>query len=161
MTGEYEQTETLLEEAHEINLKIGDTDGIASNNNLFAVLALFRNDPDRAEKLSAETIRIMQERAQMSRVDDSLDILAGAAASRGEIRRAAQIWGATAGFRGATGVNPGRDERELIGPHKAAARARLDKAAWNQEWERGRSLTLDQAVDYALDGVAEHARGQR
>src|SRR5215207_6875062 len=46
MTGEYEQAETLLEEAHEINLKIGDTDGIASNDNLFAVLALFRNDPD-------------------------------------------------------------------------------------------------------------------
>jgi ATP/maltotriose-dependent transcriptional regulator MalT len=84
MTGEYEQAETLLEEAHEINLKIEDTDGIASNDNLFAVLALFRNDPDRAEKLSPETIRILQERAQKSRVDDSLDILAGAAASRGD-----------------------------------------------------------------------------
>ena len=69
--------------------------------------------------------------------------------------------GRTAGFREATDVIPGRDERELIGPHKAAARDRLDEAAWNEEWERGRSMTLDQVVDYALDGVAEHAKGQR
>ena len=122
MTGEYERAETLLKEAHEINLKIGDTDGIASNDNLFAVLALSRNEPDRAEELSVEAIRILQERTQKSRVDDSLDILAAAAASRGEVRRAARIWGATAGFRETTGVIPGRDERELIGPHKAAAR---------------------------------------
>jgi predicted ATPase/class 3 adenylate cyclase len=159
MTGEYERAETLLREAHEINLKIGDTDGIASNDNLFAVLALSRNDPERAEELSVEAIRILQERAQKSRVDDSLDILAAAAALRGEIRRAARIWGATAEFREATGVIPGRDERELIGPHKAAARARLDWAAWNEEWERGSSMTLDQTVDYALEGVAERTKG--
>ena len=90
-----------------------------------------------------------------------MDILAAAAASRGEVRRAARIWGATAGFRETTDVIPGRDERELIGPHKAAARARLDKAAWNEEWEWGRSMTLDQAVDYALDDAAKRAKGPR
>src|SRR5215212_233131 len=157
VTGEYERAETLLQEAHEINRKIGDTDGIASNNNFFAVLALSRNDPDRAEELCVEAIRILQERAQTNRVDDSLDILAGVAASRGEIRRAARIWGATAGFREAAGVPSGQDERELIWPHTVAARTRLGEAAWHEEWEKGRSMTLDQAVGYALEGIRGRA----
>jgi hypothetical protein len=36
----------------------------------------------------------------------------------------------------------------------------LDAAAWRKEWEKGRSMTLDQAVDYALKGVGDHAIAQ-
>jgi len=45
----------------------------------------------------------------------------------------------------------------LIEPHIDAARARLDEAAWRKEWEKGRSMTLDQAVGHALEGVKDRA----
>ena len=50
-----------------------------------------------------------------------------------------------------------RDERELIWPHTVAARTRLEEAAWHEEWEKGRSMTLDQAVGYTLEGIRGRA----
>ena len=49
----------------------------------------------------------------------------------------------------------------MIEPRIDAARTRLDGAAWEEEWERGRSMSLDQTVDYALEGVGERAREQQ
>jgi hypothetical protein len=45
----------------------------------------------------------------------------------------------------------------MIEPHIDAARTRLDEATWQEEWEEGRSMTLDQAVDYVLESVDDRA----
>jgi hypothetical protein len=107
-----------------------------------------------------EAIRELQEMAQTPDVVYTLNILAGVAASRGEIRRAV---GAAAGSREAIGAPWIPDERAMIEPHIEAARTRLDEAIWREEWEKGRSMTLDQAVGYALQGSGERAmeRGYR
>jgi hypothetical protein len=39
----------------------------------------------------------------------------------------------------------------MIEAYIDAARTRLEEATWRKEWEKGRSMTLDQAVDYALE----------
>ena len=51
----------------------------------------------------------------------------------------------------------------MIEPHIEAACPRLDAGIWREEWEKGRSMTLDQAVGYALQGSGERAmeRGYR
>jgi hypothetical protein len=64
------------------------------------------------------------------------------------------------GFRDARDLPWAPDEREVIEPHIDAARTRLDEAAWEEEWERGKSMTLDQTVGYALEGVGDRAREQ-
>jgi hypothetical protein len=79
---------------------------------------------------------------------------------RGKIRRAARIWGGVEGYRDARDIPWAPDEREMIEPHIDAARTRLDEAAWEEEWERGRSMTLDQTVGYALEGVGDRAMEQ-
>jgi hypothetical protein len=115
-------------------------------------VALSRNGPDRAEDLCVEAIRELQERAQASGVIHTLDILAGVAAAKGEIRKAARLWGAAPGSREDPGAPWLPEDRELIEPHIDAARTRLEEATWREEWEKGRSMTLDQAVGYALEG---------
>ena len=120
-------------------------------------MALSRNDPDPAEVLCVKAIRELQERAQTPGVVHTLDILAGVAASRGEIRRAARIWGAAAGFREDTGAPWIPEERVMIEPRIEAAHNRLNEATWHEAWEKGRSMTLDQAVSYALEGVRDRA----
>jgi hypothetical protein len=40
-------------------------------------------------------------------------------------------------------------------PPPEAARNRLNEATWHEAWEKGRSMTLDQAVSYALEGVRD------
>ena len=39
---------------------------------------------------------------------------------------------------------------DLRDRHLAIARSRLDESAWEQAWEEGRSMTLEEAVAYAL-----------
>jgi ATP/maltotriose-dependent transcriptional regulator MalT len=155
--GEYERAEAFLREAQEMYRELGQGSGVALANSLLGFLALSRNDPDRAEELCVEAIRELQEMAQTPDVVYTLNILAGVAASRGEIRRAARLWGAAAGFREAIGAPWIPDERAMIEPHIEAARTRLDEAIWREEWEKGRSMTLDQAVGYALQGSGERA----
>jgi ATP/maltotriose-dependent transcriptional regulator MalT len=150
--GEYERAEAFLREAQEMYRELGQGSGVALANSLLGFLALSRNDPDRAEELCVEAIRELQEMAQTPDVVYTLNILAGVAASRGEIRRAARLWGAAAGFREAIGAPWIPDERAMIEPHIEGARTRLDEAIWREEWEKGRSMTLDQAVGYALQG---------
>ena len=103
---------------------------VASVDSLLGFLALSRNDLDRAEELCVEAIRELQELAETPGVDFALDVLAGVAASRGEIRRAARLWGAAAAYREATGAPWIPEERAMIEPHIDAARSRLEEAAW-------------------------------
>jgi hypothetical protein len=35
----------------------------------------------------------------------------------------------------------------------AEARARLEAEAWQRAWAQGRAMTLEQAVEYALEGA--------
>ena len=42
-------------------------------------------------------------------------------------------------------------------PHIEAACTRLDRAAWEDERERGKSMTPDQTVGYTLKGAGDRA----
>src|SRR5215203_2125290 len=151
MTGEYERAEAFVREAQELFREVGDTGMAPLASNRLGFLALSQDDPDRAEELCVEAIRDLQEQAQIPGIDFALEILGGVAASRGGIRRAARLWGAVAGYRDATSAPWIPEERAMIEAHIDAARPRLDEATWREEWEKGRFMTLDQAVEYALE----------
>ena len=154
---DFERAEALLREARELSWKLGDWLGVSVTDLNLGNLALAQNDFDLAEKRCVNVVLDLQERAEVYGIDGALDVLGSVAASRGEIRRAARIWGGVEGYRDARGVPWPPDERETIEPHIEAARTRLDGAAWEEEWERGRSMSLDQTVGYALEGVGERA----
>jgi len=151
MIGEFERAEAFVREAQELFREVGDRGMAPLASNRLGFLALSQDDPDRAEELCVEAIRDLQEQAQIPGIDFALEILGGVAASRGGIRRAARLWGAVAGYRDATSAPWIPEERAMIEAHIDAARPRLDEATWREEWEKGRSMTLDQAVEYALE----------
>jgi tetratricopeptide (TPR) repeat protein len=151
MTGEYERAEAFVREAQALFREVGDRGMAPLASNRLGFLALSQDDPDRAEELCVGAIRDLQEQAQIPGIDFALEILGGVAASRGGIRRAARLWGAVAGYRDATGAPWIPEERAMIEAHIDAARPRLEEATWREEWEKGRSMTLDQAVEYALE----------
>ena len=160
VTGEFERAEARLQEGREMFRKLGDWLHVSVADINLGNLALARNDFDLAEKQCLKVILDLQERADVFGIDGALDILASVTASRGEIRRAARIWGGVEGYRDARDIPWAPDEREMIEPRIDAARTRLDRAAWEEEWERGRSMTLDQTVHYALEDSGERAREQ-
>jgi predicted ATPase/class 3 adenylate cyclase len=151
VTGEFERAEALLQQGREMFWKLGDWLHVSVADLNLGNLALARNDFDLAEKQGLKVILDLQERADVFGIDGALDILASVTASRGEIRRAARIWGGVEGYRDARDIPWAPDEREMIEPRIDAARTRLDEADWTMAWEEGRAMTLDQAVDYALE----------
>jgi predicted ATPase len=148
---EFERAEALLQEAREMFWKLGDLLNTSVADLNLGNLALAQNDFDLAEKRCVNVVLDLQERAEVYGIDGALDVLGSVAASRGEIRRAARIWGGVEGYRDASDIPWPPDEREMIEPHIEAARTRLDEADWTMAWEEGRAMTLDQAVDYALE----------
>src|SRR5918994_5071563 len=92
ITGEYERAEAFLQEAQELFREVGDRGMAPLAKSRLGFLALSRNDPDRAEELCVQAIRELQEQAQTPGIDFALDVLAGVAVARGEIRRAARVW---------------------------------------------------------------------
>jgi tetratricopeptide (TPR) repeat protein len=141
LTGEYERAEALSQEAREQFSRLGDRNGLAEIERQFAFLALTQNHLDRAEKHCVKVILDLQERAEVVGIDTALEILASVAAARGGV----------AGYREASGVPWIPDERAMIEPHIEAARARLEEAVWQEEREKGRSMSLDQTMGYALE----------
>jgi len=160
ITGEYERAEEYLQEAQGLFWQLGDRNMAALCDRLMGFVALSRNDPERAEVLIVKAVRVLQELAEAPGVDFALEVVAGVAAMRGEVGRAARVWGAVAGYRETTGIPWLPEERAMIEPHIEAARVRLEESVWQKEWEKGRSMTLDQAVSYALEGVGERAMEQ-
>jgi len=70
-----------------------------------------------------------------------------------QAQRAARVWGAADRLGEAVGLllpiaDRSRNERRL-----AAARDRLSHEAWASAWEQGRAMSLDQAIDDALDSL--------
>ena len=160
MTGEYEWAKAAYEEAQELFREVGDRDMAALANGRLGFLALSRDDPDRAEELCVEAIRELHERARIPGLDFALDVLAGVAAARAEIRRAARLWGAAAAFREINNIPWLAEEREMIEPHIEAARTRLEEAIWHEEWKQGRAMSVDRAVGYALEASGQRATEQ-
>jgi len=157
ITGEYERAEAFLQEAKELFREVGDRGMAPLTKSRLGFLALSRNDPDRAEELCVQAIRELQEQAQTPGMDFALDVLAGVAVARGGLRRAVRLWGGVAGYRDTTGAPWLLEERAIIEPHIEAARSRLEEAVWQEEWDKGRSMTLDQAVSHALEASGDRA----
>lgn len=141
--GDYERAEALLHEAQEVAQQIRNADMVTQCDLMLGFLALARNDLDRAQALCVKVMRELREWSYVQGIDFALDILGGVAAAR--------IWGGAAGYREVSGIPWLPDEREMIEPHIEAARARLDQATWQEEWEKGRSMSLDQTMGYALE----------
>jgi hypothetical protein len=81
---------------------------------------------------------------------ESLEGLACAAGTRGEAERAARLFGASQALREALNYQQPPGEHTLREPYLAAARSRLDEAAWKAAFAEGKAMELEEALRYAL-----------
>jgi hypothetical protein len=106
---------------------------------------------DAALKHFAEGITILHGLGDRSGVIDSLQALAGFAAATAAPRRAARLWGAADALRQEIGNARSVDESIAYERQVKPVRATLTAEAFDQAWEEGSAMTLDDAVRYALD----------
>jgi predicted ATPase/DNA-binding winged helix-turn-helix (wHTH) protein len=154
--GDYPAATALLKESLAIHRELGDRSGIALSLSNLGHVALNQGDHPAARALYEESMAISREIGQHWAIPYSLEGLAAVAASLQDSLRAARIWGATERSRVEIGAPLSPNERSGYDRHVAAARiASGDDAAFDRAWQEGRRLTLDQAIDLALEKPVE------
>jgi predicted ATPase len=113
--------------------------------------ALRQGDYDRAAALFRESITFSLEHGITRFIFLSIAGLAGVAGAQGGSERAAKLFGASEAMLEAAGIKElERDVKAEVDRDVAAARAQLDEEAWAKAWEEGRAMSMEEAIEYAL-----------
>jgi non-specific serine/threonine protein kinase len=145
----------MFEEGLAAARRIGDRSStcIALYNLAQAVLS--RGDHDEAASLFAECVTLSDQMGDRANVAYCLEGLAVVASARGEAERSGRLIGAAEGLHEAVGVpvylyyEPYHSMYERT---VAAVRSWLGGEAFEEARERGREMTFEKAVEYALEG---------
>jgi len=148
--GAHERAQTVLEQTLALFREIGDRWGIAFSLANLGIVAWDRREYERAARLFAESLPLRQELQDRRGISTSLTGLAVVAVQRGQMERAAVLFGAAEALREALTLLPPPFIRDAYTRHVAAVRDALGEAAFTAAWQRGRGMTTDQAMAYAL-----------
>jgi predicted ATPase/DNA-binding CsgD family transcriptional regulator len=154
LQGDQERATTLIEEATTLVRRLGQRrrpgGPVKGPLERLGWASLLLGDQERAKTWYEEHLRLSQGLGNKLIAAESLEGLACAVGPKGEAERAAKLFGAAQGLREAVGYQKTPNERTVQEPYLVAARSRLDEAAWEAAFAEGRSMTLEEAVEYAL-----------
>jgi predicted ATPase/class 3 adenylate cyclase len=154
--GDYARAEDMFEEVLRMARELGDKWFVAAGLDGHGKVALERGDLERAAALLAESLRMYLEVWSVLWISVGLANLATVATATGTTERAARLWGAADGLCRPTGVN--LDDlfiTRFYERYRAAARAEMGEAAWQEALTEGRAMPLDEAISYALEEGAD------
>jgi predicted ATPase/DNA-binding CsgD family transcriptional regulator len=145
---QYHKTVPLFEEALTIFQTLSDTRGRATTLHNLGYLALSQGDHRQAWTLFRESLTLARELGDR-RVLNCLAGLAGTS-STARPRWAARLFGAVGTLMSAAGAQLEPANRPIFDQHMAATKRRLGERAFSAAWAKGATMTLDQAIAYAL-----------
>ena len=141
----------LHEESLSIRRELGDRAGIASCLTNLGSIALEQGEYGSARALLTEGLAIRRELANRLGLAECLEAFAALAFGLGRPGRGARLCGQAARLRDEIGSPLPPYERLGHNRRVASARASFgNDAAFDRAWQEGRAMTLEQAVDYAL-----------
>jgi non-specific serine/threonine protein kinase len=136
-----------------ISREIGERQATTSALYTLAILARTEGKDEHARNLFEQGLRLSAELGNDADVAHCLEGLASMYGAEGKIVRAARMWGAEEALleKLEDAVYTYLPDRALHRSQVAAARSRVDEAAWTAAWTEGRAMSLEQAVEYALE----------
>ena len=158
--GNYQQAKTLIEKSLALRKDVGSKSGIAWSLQNLGHLAQHQGEYRQAAALFGESLTVFLELGNKIGVAECLEGLAGVAAAeqqpegpfrRQRAERAAQLFGTAEALREIASTPLPTYRRADYDRDIAAARAQLDEAAFTAAWVKGRAMTLEQAIAYALE----------
>jgi tetratricopeptide (TPR) repeat protein len=114
-------------------------------------IALLQDDLSRAADLYRESLSLSWETGLTPLVQWALEGLACLAGVRRETERAARLWGAAQALHETKGIPRDTDFLPEADAHISAVRSGIGEEEWEEAWRKGRVMTLDEAVSYALE----------
>jgi non-specific serine/threonine protein kinase len=148
--GECDRAVALLEESLAFLRAQGTLGGIATCLASLSNVAIDQQDYARAEAAARESLQIQQALDNKTKMAITLTRLADLALFNGQPVRSARLFGAFHAWQETTGFAPGTADHEEEERRLAALRELLGEADYAAAWASGASMSLEQAVAYAL-----------
>jgi predicted ATPase/class 3 adenylate cyclase len=149
--GDFASARSLYEESLAILRELGDRSGIAVALGNLGSVRFEQRDYPAARALYEESLAIRRELGDRFGIAVALEELATLVAALGGSLHAARIWSAAERLRAEISSPLPPNERPRYDGTVAKARAALnDDAAFDSAWQEGRALTLEQAIEFAL-----------
>jgi predicted ATPase/class 3 adenylate cyclase/Tfp pilus assembly protein PilF len=114
-------------------------------------MALLQNDLGRAADLYKESLAFAWDNGMKPIILPNLEGYACVAGAQGKAQRAARLWGAAQALQEAEGIPRDTDFLDEADERISAVRSGLGEQAWEEAWRKGRAMTLEEAVSYALE----------
>ena len=150
--GDSSTARARLEESLTIYRELTNKWGIALSVDLLGKVASAEGNFTQAMSLQRHGLLMRRELGNQLGIAWSLEALAYVAVGVGVPGRGARIWGSAERLREEIGAPLTLAQRRKYDPQVASAREAIgDDSAFDSAWQTGRAMTLDQAIDYALD----------
>jgi tetratricopeptide (TPR) repeat protein len=154
---DYVTAQSLLEDVIRIERDWGYRASMISNLAALGDVLCRQGDWRRAATVLGEAVALASEVGAKFRGCESIEALAKVAAAQGEDEAAACLFGASDALREAMDAPLHPSERAEYDACVGLIRARLDSAAFEEAWARGRTMSWRATVDEALITAAEVA----
>ncbi|MFA0732356.1 MAG: hypothetical protein RJAPGHWK_002247 [Candidatus Fervidibacter sp.] len=149
--GDYERAKVLYEECLALFRELGNQWGVANVLNNLGVVVRAQGDYGRARVLLEESLMLFRELGSQWGIANALEELAKLAGVKGQRERAVRLLGAAESSREAIGAPMYLPERLDYEQIMTELRSTLGDEAFAVAWEEGRTMTLEQAIAYALE----------
>lgn len=149
--GHYVEARTQFTRLEALLSKTSDKHRLNVARSELAHIERYEGHTEPAERLYCETIVEWQKLGHRAAVSNQLECLAFIANARLQSERAATMLGAAEILRETIKMSMTPVEQEEYDQQVSELRTRLDQKVLEADWEKGRRMTMDQAVAFALD----------
>jgi tetratricopeptide (TPR) repeat protein len=152
--GELERAAQLTEEAVALQRELGTRGGVSMGHCNLGWITLLQDDLGRAADHLRESLSLSWDIGLNPIVQSALEGFACLAGAKGEAERAARLWGAAQTLHEAKGIRRDTDFLAEADARISAVRSGMGEEVWEEAWSKGRVMTLDEAISYALEQEA-------
>jgi non-specific serine/threonine protein kinase len=153
MSDDLVRARSLLEESLAVAERMGDRMAIAVGHHTVGQVARLDGRLEEAAAHYRDALRFGQELGDAASMSEPLQGLAAVAVATGDAERGVRLLGANDAIREQLGGGPPPEWLRLGDPLEDARRS-LGDAAYQQAWQAGRALSVDEAVALALRETA-------
>jgi hypothetical protein len=149
--GDLGRAAQLTEEAVALFRELGARADVSIGLYNLGWIALLENHLGRAADVYRESLTIAWDTGMNPIVHHDLEGIACLAGAKGDAERAARLWGAAQTLHETKGIPRDTDFIADADARIATVRSGIGEEKWEEAWRKGRAMTLDEAVSYALE----------
>lgn len=144
----------LYEESLAVLRELGDKKGIAYLLINLGQVAHLRGELVSTRMFYEESLTILREMGNKPGIAYALEAFAGLAVAQRQPERATRLWSAAEALREEVGSTQPLSSRTQYDRQVSDFRASLSEESFDAAWAEGRAVTMDKAIEYALEEIA-------